>query len=56
MLWFDPFVGFISFEDTGEVLVSPVADAVSLRRMGLDSEHPPRPLAFNMDQKHFLAT
>jgi len=47
--------GFISFEDNGEVMVSPVADAVSLRRMGLDPQNPPRPLAFNTDQKHFLA-
>ncbi len=46
--------GFISFEDGGEVMVSPVADVVSLRRMGLDTEHPPRPQAFNDDQKHFL--
>ena len=46
--------GFISFEDSGEVMISPVADVVSLKRMGLDPKHPPRPLAFNMDQKHFL--
>lgn len=47
--------GFISFEDNGEVIVSPVADIVSLRRMGLDPANPPSPLAFNTDQKHFLA-
>jgi hypothetical protein len=47
--------GFISFDDGGEVLVSPVADAISLRRMGLDPENPPRPFPFNTDQKHFLA-
>jgi hypothetical protein len=47
--------GFISFEDTGEVMIAPVADVVSLRRLGLDPEHPPRPLAFNSDQKHFLS-
>ena len=46
--------GFISFEDNGEVMIAPVADVVSLRRMGLDHDHPPRPLAFNSDQKHFL--
>jgi hypothetical protein len=46
--------GFISFEDNGEVMIAPVADVISLRRMGLDPEHPPRPLAFNSDQKHFL--
>ena len=47
--------GFISFEDNGEVLISPVADVVSLRRMGLDSQNPPRPLPLNTDQKHFLS-
>jgi putative restriction endonuclease len=47
--------GFISFDDNGEVLVSPVADTVSLRRMGLDLANPPPPLPFNSDQKHFLA-
>ncbi len=47
--------GFISFDDNGEVLVSPVADVVSLGRMGLDPANPPRPLPFNTDQKHFLA-
>ncbi len=47
--------GFISFEDSGAVLVSPVADVLSLKRMGLDPERPPRPLPFNSDQKHFLA-
>lgn len=46
--------GFISFEDSGEVLVSAVADVDSLRRMGLDRENPPRPLPFDRDQKHFL--
>jgi hypothetical protein len=30
--------GFISFEDDGRLLVSPVADAVSLRRMGVPAE------------------
>jgi len=47
--------GFISFGDDGEVLISPVADVVSLRRMGLDPDNRPRPLPFNSDQKHFLA-
>lgn len=46
--------GFISFEDNGEILISPVVDVVSLKRMGLDREHPPRPIPFNVDQKHFL--
>jgi hypothetical protein len=47
--------GFITFDDNGEVLVSPVADVVSLKRMGLDPANPPRPLPFNVDQRHFLA-
>jgi len=47
--------GFISFDDNGEVLISPVADIVSLRRMGLDPTNPPHPFSFNMDQKHFLS-
>lgn len=47
--------GFISFEDSGEVLISPVVDVVSLKRMGLDPQRPPRPTSFNTDQKHFLA-
>jgi hypothetical protein len=47
--------GFISFEDNGEVLVSPVVDVVSLKRMGLDPQRPPPPVPFNTDQKHFLA-
>ena len=47
--------GFISFEDNGEVMISPVADRISLKRMGLDPEQPPRPQPFNDDQKHFLA-
>ena len=47
--------GFISFEDGGEIIISPVADRVSLLRMSLDARKPPQPLAFNADQKHFLA-
>ena len=46
--------GFISFEDGGEVIISPVADRVSLLRMGLNAQKPPAPIAFNADQKHFL--
>lgn len=46
--------GFISFEDSGDVLISPVADLVSLKRMGIDPQRPPRPKPFNTDQKHFL--
>ncbi len=47
--------GFITFDDTGGVLISPVADTTSLRRMGLDPQNPPRPQPFNTDQKYFLA-
>jgi putative restriction endonuclease len=47
--------GFISFEDSGDVMISPVADPISLKRMGLDPERPPKPQPFNVDQKHFLA-
>lgn len=46
--------GFITFEDSGELVVSPVADLSSLRRMGVDPKNPPKPFAFNSDQKHFL--
>jgi len=47
--------GFISFEDNGEVMISPVVDVVSLKRMGLNPERPPQPIPFNSDQKHFLS-
>jgi putative restriction endonuclease len=46
--------GFISFDDSGEVLISPVADRDSLRRMGLDAGAPPTTRSFNSDQKFFL--
>jgi hypothetical protein len=46
--------GFISFEDSGETLISPVADLDSLRRMGVDVQAPPRVGGFNADQRHFL--
>jgi hypothetical protein len=46
--------GFISFEDSGDVLFSPVADVRSLKRMGLDPDSPPRAQSFNADQRHFL--
>ena len=47
--------GFISFDDNGVLLVSRVADVRSLKRMGVDPDSPPRPQAFNVDQRHFLA-
>jgi predicted restriction endonuclease len=46
--------GFISFDDSGEILIADVADRVSLKRMGLDEQAPPRARSFNVDQKHFL--
>jgi putative restriction endonuclease len=46
--------GFISFADEGEVLISPVADRVSLRRMGVECAKPILTGRFNSDQKHFL--
>jgi putative restriction endonuclease len=47
--------GFISFDDSGELLVSQVSDVRSLKRMGVDPDSPPRPQSFNGDQRHFLA-
>jgi len=47
--------GFISFDDSGDVLIADVADRVSLKRMGLDPDRPPRPIRFNSsEQRHFL--
>jgi putative restriction endonuclease len=46
--------GFITFEDSGDTLISPVADGDSLRRMGVDPGRPPRAGVFNSDQRHFL--
>jgi putative restriction endonuclease len=46
--------GFISFDESGETLISPVADADSLRRMGVNPSSPPSVGSFNSDQKYFL--
>lgn len=46
--------GFISFDDRGDTLISPVADRAALRRMGVDADAPPRVGDFNSDQKYFL--
>lgn len=43
--------GFISFEDNGELITSPVADMRSLERMGVRAANVG---GFNMDQRHFL--
>lgn len=46
--------GFISFEDTGRLIISPVADRPSLKRMGIDTEHPANVGGFTSGQKNFL--
>ena len=46
--------GFISFADDGELLVSPVADNISLQRMGVQCGQPFLTGSFNKDQKYFL--
>ncbi|MFZ4779806.1 MAG: HNH endonuclease [Terrimicrobiaceae bacterium] len=47
--------GVISFGDSGEVLLSPVADHESLPRMGVEVSTPIITGQFNSDQKHFLS-
>jgi hypothetical protein len=47
--------GFIGFDDDGEVLISPVADALSLARMGIDAQRPPNVGQFTTRQQSFLA-
>lgn len=46
--------GFISFDDSGETLISPVADPDALQKMGVNVKEPPKVGSFNIDQKHFL--
>ena len=46
--------GFISFEDNGQLIVSPVADRPSLARMGVDTTRPVQVGSFTSEQKHFL--
>ncbi len=46
--------GFISFEDTGKLLLAPAADRLSLSRMGIPFDPPPNVGRFNIDQRHFL--
>ena len=43
--------GFISFEDNGDLITSPIADERSLERMGVRDTNVGR---FNIDQKYFL--
>jgi hypothetical protein len=46
--------GFISFDDEGSVLVSPVADTDSLPSMGIACDRPLFAGRFNTDQRYFL--
>lgn len=46
--------GFITFDDDGDLILSPVADQDSLRRMGVETDPPKNVGFFNSDQKHFL--
>jgi predicted restriction endonuclease len=46
--------GFITFDDNGEVLLSPIADPESLPRMGVRMDQPLLTGGFNSDQRHFL--
>ena len=46
--------GFISFENTGQLIVSPVADPVSLKRMGIDRDRQPNVGAFSLGQRGYL--
>jgi putative restriction endonuclease len=46
--------GFVSFDDNGIVLVSPIADPESLPRMGVRLDRPIFSGTFNGDQRHFL--
>jgi hypothetical protein len=46
--------GFISFEDDGCVIVSPVADPVSLKRMGVDPQQKINVGPFSEGQRSFL--
>lgn len=47
--------GFISFEDNGQTIVSPVAHHESLARMGLNPQHPPDVGTFSSGQCRYLA-
>ncbi len=46
--------GFISFENSGQLIVSPVADSTSLTRMGMDARSLPNVGQFTNGQKHYL--
>ena len=46
--------GFISFENAGRLIVSPVADPVSLKRMGIDGDARVNVGAFSQGQRQYL--
>lgn len=46
--------GFISFENAGQLIVSPVADPVSLKRMGIDRDARANVGAFSQGQRRYL--
>ena len=46
--------GFISFEDSGQLIVSPVADPKSLQRMGVDPDGRMNVGAFSEGQRRYL--
>jgi len=46
--------GFISFEDSGQLIVSPVADQKSLKRMGVDPGSRVNVGAFSQGQRRYL--
>jgi len=46
--------GFISFEDAGQLIVSPVADQRSLKRMGIETENRVNVGAFSQGQRRYL--
>ena len=46
--------GFISFEDSGQLIVSPVADPVSMQRMGIDQDSRINVGAFSEGQRRYL--
>jgi putative restriction endonuclease len=46
--------GFIGFEDSGELIISPVAHRPSLQKMGVETETLVNVGSFTQGQKHFL--
>jgi hypothetical protein len=46
--------GFIGFEDSGRLIISPVAHPPSLQRMGIDTEKVVNVGGFTSGQKQFL--